>query len=106
MNGRKRKVHRNHLTRHLLSILALKSTTRFVEKDSPSESFTSTTVRPHRDAKYRVREEFAKERKQRSCNVTVNSNDSVPINGRNVGKGRRETLEEERTAYRGINRIQ
>lgn len=28
MNGRKRKVHRNHLTRHLLAILASISTTR------------------------------------------------------------------------------
>lgn len=36
MNGRKRKVHRNHLTRHLLSILALKSTTRFVETLRPN----------------------------------------------------------------------
>lgn len=99
-------MHRNHLTRHLLSILALKSTTRFV--DSPSESSTPTIVGLHGDAKHRVREEFAKERKERksSCNVTVISNDSAPINGRNVGKERRETLEEERTAYRGINRIQ
>lgn len=105
MNGRKRKVHRNHLTRHLLSILALKSTTRFV-RISPSESSTPTKIRPHRDAEYRVREEFARERKEGSCNVTVDSNDIAPINGRNVGKERRETLEEERTAYRGINRIQ
>lgn len=84
MNGRKRKVHRNHLTRHLFSILLPKSTPRFNENPSQFESSFSHRSIGARNNSTRQRE--------------------FRIDG-NVHNGRKETLEEERTVLEGINRI-